>query len=95
VVDLNNPLVGLIGDQDVAARQEGRLHRGVELIESGGGNSVVAVLPDDVTGPVDQDHPVVRAAGLLCAGRVAARGVPVPEIRVRLPTRCASLVPTI
>jgi hypothetical protein len=47
-IDLDDALVGLVGDEHVEVWQPGILHRRIELIGLGAGDAKLAVLPDDV-----------------------------------------------
>ena len=65
-INLNNPVVALIGNENMFVRQPGILHRRIQQIRPQPGLPKLAILPDDVAEGIHQKYPVIhRAAGPL------------------------------
>ncbi len=61
-VHLDNPIVGLVGDQYVRIWKPRALNGGVEQVGTRPRLTKLPVLPDDVAVLVDQEHPVIWSA---------------------------------
>ena len=59
VPDFDHALVGLVGNEHISVRQKGVLAPRVELVRAGAGYPKLAVLPNNVAGPIHQQNTVV------------------------------------
>jgi len=83
MVDFDHALVALVGDQDVAVRQIGILHRSVQLIEARAGDARPSILPDNVAVLL-----ISMTGYRTTIGKsLASGGAPVPATKLSGPTR--------
>src|SRR5579863_705028 len=59
---VDDPVIRLIRNENVAIRRVCSLYGGIELVVSSTGNAELPVLPDDSAAFVDQDDAIVRAS---------------------------------